>query len=354
VTYATAHSINTAFASMAYKLDEDEGTIGRLNAVKQIAEDAGISKTRLEKDVDEHKYLFSIGTAPVTPVEQAAGYSIFANEGKHIDYHVVKEVRQGKLVTFREQKDERRVISPEASADSVAAMEQVIKSGTARQWGPIGRPAAGKTGTNTNEKEAWFIGFTPQISTAVGMYREQCVTKSGKIVQPQYSNCPETPGGKPSKKYGPNNPYSTPHEVSLGFQGADAPTHIWHEFMVAALQGKPVEQFPQKAGMGSPENIVPSPAPSPSPTPTDDFPSDFAPDFPPDGGIPDIGCEPGDLSCDNGGSGGDDNRGEIQLSPNSGTGPGPGNGGGNGGGGGRGNLGLAQPTSRGTASRSGA
>ena len=50
----------------------------------------------MDDDVNEHKYQFSIGSALVTPVEQAAGYSIFANEGKHVDYHVIKEVRKDK------------------------------------------------------------------------------------------------------------------------------------------------------------------------------------------------------------------------------------------------------------------
>ncbi|MBX6382904.1 MAG: penicillin-binding protein [Microbispora sp.] len=310
---ATADSVNTAFASMAYKLDEENGTIGQLTAVKQIAEDAGLDKQRMEDDVAAHKYAFSIGSALVTPVEQAAGYSIFANEGKHIDYHVVKEVRKDKEVVFTERREVKQVITPEAAADAVTAMQEVLKTGTAAGKG-IGRPAAGKTGTNNDEKEAWFVGFTPQLSVAVGMYREQCVTKSGKIVEPLYSNCPITPGGKPSKKYGPNNPYTRPREVSLGFEGAGPPTSIWRTFMMDALAGKPVEQFPPKAGLGTPENIVPSPSPSPSPSPEEDgFPDDFPTDFPGN-------CFDGGPGCDNGG-GGVDNPG--QGGPTDGP-PGPG------------------------------
>ncbi|MGW5263364.1 transglycosylase domain-containing protein [Microbispora sp. NPDC004025] len=297
--YATSHSINTAFASMAYKLDEANGTVGQLSAVKQIAEEAGLSKESLDKDIADHKYQFSIGSAGVTPVEQAAGYSIFANEGKHVDYHVVKEVRKDKEVVFAERRDVKQVITPEAAADSVVAMEEVLKSGTAAGKG-IGRPAAGKTGTNNDEKEAWFVGFTPQLSVAVGMYREQCETKSGKIVQPLYSNCPTTPGGKPSKKYGPNNPYTHVKEVSLGFEGAGPPTTIWRTFMMEALAGKPVEQFPPKAGVGTPENLVPSPTPSPSPEPDDGgFPNDIPNDF-----LDDDGCYDGGPGCDNGDGGG--------------------------------------------------
>ncbi|WP_433498768.1 transglycosylase domain-containing protein [Sphaerimonospora sp. CA-214678] len=316
VIYATAHSINTAYASMAFALP------GQLDDLRALAEAAGISKKALEDDKngvngeDGHGYQLAIGSVGVTPVEQAAGYSIFANQGKHIDYHVIREVKQGKTVVLTEKKDVKQVISPDAAADATVALEAVIKGGTASSTGQIGRPAAGKTGTNNDEKEAWFVGFTPQLSTAVGMYREQCLTKSGKVVQPlSNGTCPETPNNKPSKKYNAENPYSRAHERSLGFEGAGPPTTIWRNFMIAAHEGKPVEQFPPKAGIGMPENIAPSPSPSPSPTQNEEAPPIFPDDelpFQPD----DVGCPPGDLSCsDDGGldlqsgpgdSGGDD------------------------------------------------
>ncbi|GAB3880074.1 hypothetical protein GCM10027612_06910 [Microbispora bryophytorum subsp. camponoti] len=102
-----------------------------------------------------------------------------------------------------------------------------------------------------------------------------------------------------------------------------------------ALAGKPVEQFPQKAGLGSPENIVPSPTPSPSPTPDDaGFPTDFPTDFPDDGNCFDggPGCDSGDGFGDDqgtggqdGGPGGDDVPLNINQAPAA-MPPGPGNG----------------------------
>ncbi|MFO7400668.1 MAG: transglycosylase domain-containing protein [Actinomycetales bacterium] len=280
VIHATADSVNTAFASMAYKLDADAGTIGQLKAVKDIAIEAGLDPKRMEDDIKEHKYQFSIGSALVTPVEQAAGYSIFANEGKHVDYHVIREVRQGSTVVLKEKKEVKQVISPEAAADAVAALEKVLTEGTAAGKG-IGRPAAGKTGTNNDEKEAWFVGFTPQLSVAVGMYREQCRTKSGKIVQPKFAgSCPKG---------------SVAREVSLGFEGAGPPTTIWRTFMMEALAGQPVKQFPPKAGIGTPQNIVPSPTPTPKPTPTEEFPYEDFPDIVQ--GDDEQECQPGEPGC---------------------------------------------------------
>ncbi|WP_084955389.1 transglycosylase domain-containing protein [Thermoactinospora rubra] len=282
---ATAESVNTAFVSMAYRLDQEaigdkpENHPGKqLQVVKELAEAAGLDKERLEKDIHEHHYQFAIGSALVSPVEQAAGYAIFANKGLYHPAHVVKEVigkhpETGKpMKVLVEDKTPKRVISEQAAADATVALSEVLKSGTAAGKG-IGRPAAGKTGTNNDEKEAWFVGYTPQYVAAVGMYREQCRTAKGKVVQPRYAHCPWSRYKDTSKetKYTPQKPYSEAYEVSLGFEGAGPPTEIWRAFMMAAHQGKPVEQFPPRANVGVAENIVPKPQPKPDPVEEDPF-----------------------------------------------------------------------------------
>ncbi|WP_188189038.1 transglycosylase domain-containing protein [Nonomuraea sp. SYSU D8015] len=304
VVKATADSVNTAFVSMAYALPN------KIEDVKNLVEAAGFNQKDMEKDIADHQYQFAIGSAPVTPVEQAAGYAMFANGGKYIRYHVVKQVKDatGK-VAYPEQAVSKRVIDEGVAADVTVAMQAVLQRGTAAGKGLGARPAAGKTGTNNNEKEAWFVGYTPQYSTAVGFYREQCVTKSGKVVPPVHSNCPITPGGKPHKKYNINNPYTTVREVSLGFEGAGPPTQAWQKFMLLAHEGKPVEQFPQKAEVGIPENIVPSPTPTPSPSASPEDP--FADDDPfndQDPNADDQGClfPP----CDGAPTGDDDTTGD--------------------------------------------
>ncbi|MEU0564166.1 transglycosylase domain-containing protein [Nonomuraea sp. NPDC005983] len=261
VIKATADSVNTAYVSMAYALP------GKIEDVQNLVKAAGFSETRMDKDVDVHSYQFAIGSAPVTPVEQASGYSIFANGGKYTKYHVVREVRQNKVVKYPEQLVAKKVVDPDVAADATVAMQEVLRSGTARGKGLGNRPAAGKTGTNNDEKEAWFVGYTPQYSVAVGMYREVCKTKKNTVVPPINSNCPITPKGRPQdKKYNINKPYTLPYETTLGFEGADAPTATWRAFMLAAHEGKPVEQFPTRVDLGQPENIVPSPTPTIKPT----------------------------------------------------------------------------------------
>jgi membrane peptidoglycan carboxypeptidase len=322
VVKATAQSVNTAYVSMAYALPD------KIKDVKNLVEAAGFSERRMEQDVKDHGYGFAIGSAPVTAVEQAAGYSIFANGGKYTKYHVVKEIRLNGQVAYPEQRSVKNVISPEAAADATVAMQEVLRSGTAAGKGLGNRPAAGKTGTNNEEKEAWFVGYTPQLSTAVGMYRERCLTKTGKVVQPINSNCPTTPRGKPHKKYNLNNPYTTAKEISLEFEGADTPTTIWRAFMTAALQNKPVEQFPTRADIGQPENIVPSPTPTPKATedPSLDDPNANCGVVPPcTGDDPDqiITVDPNDNGEQQDDGGGFDGRGRQSQGSNPVIVPGP-------------------------------
>lgn len=293
VVKATADSVNTAYVSMAYKLPD------QLEDVKRIAVGAGLGEKRMQDDIDDHSYGFSIGSALVSPVEQAAGYSIFANGGKHIDYHVIeKVVDPNGLTVVRETQPPRKVISAEAAADATVAMQAVLKNGTAAGKGLGARPAAGKTGTNNDEKEAWFVGYTPQISTAVGFYREVCKTKSGKVVPPKHSNCPWS-DGKKNSKYSMQNPYSTAFEASLGFEGAGPPTEVWRAFMLAAHEGKEIQQFPTKASIGQPENIVTKPTPTPKPTPSNPFGTPEDPWGNDDCGL--LGCGEGDSDSDNDG-----------------------------------------------------
>ena len=280
---ATAESVNTAFATMAQELGLDE--------VIRIAEGAGISKDKLEQAKRDHAFALSIGSGLVTPVQQAAGYGMFANGGKHYDPHVVISVKSPQGVTVqRESILPKDAISPDTAADATYAMQQVVKYGTARGLVlPGGRPVAGKTGTNNENKDAWFVGFTPQMSTAVGMYKEvpQTDPKTKKVLKDA-------------------NGYPLPREVSLGnIEGATTPTRIWRDFMAIAMENKPVEQFPAPAFAGQEHDLVQKPAPKPTKDPFDDNGDDVTND---------TNCVPGEFTCtDNPGNdgfnGSDDNGG---------------------------------------------
>ena len=139
-----------------------------------------------------------------------------------------------------------RAFSEDVAADATVAMQAVVESGTgrgARLEG--GRPAAGKTGTSSDNKDAWFVGFTPQLSTAVwlGYAQPQTIRIDGV----------EATGG--------------------GFS-----TRIWKAYTDVALEGVEEEDFPERADVGrrqgSSEESTPRPratrAPSsPSPEATE-------------------------------------------------------------------------------------
>ncbi|WP_344581068.1 transglycosylase domain-containing protein [Nonomuraea roseoviolacea] len=273
VVNATAHSVNTAFAKMGEKVSLDK--------VIEIASRAGLSKERLEDARNRHHYLITIGSGQVTAVEQAGGYSIFANAGKHYDNHVIIEVRdREKRVKYREKRTFAQVIAPDSAADATVALQAVVKQGTGRNAALYDRPVAGKTGTNNENKEAWFVGFTPQLSTAVGMFRQECRTKGGKVIPPVNDNCPWWRGKNKAKekKYTQQKPYTTAYEVPLGsgFQGATYPAAIWKAFMTEAMKGQKVEQFPARVNTGVPENLAPKPMPTPTATkePDEEQPDD--------------------------------------------------------------------------------
>ncbi|WP_157253954.1 transglycosylase domain-containing protein [Nonomuraea typhae] len=289
VVKATASSVNTAFAKMGEKVG--------LQSVVEIASRAGIDKERLEETKDRQSYLLTIGSSGVTAVEQAGGYSIFANQGKHIKNHVIIKAtdRNGQVVVDDKNYAAVTVISPEAAADATVALQAVVKSGTGRNAALYDRPVAGKTGTNNDNKDVWFVGFTPQISTAVGMYKQECRTAKGKLVAPVNDNCPWYRGKDPAKekKYTPQKAYSSAFEVPLpsGYQGATYPAAIWKTFMTEATKGDEVMQFPPRADGGVPENLAPKPTPTPTPTPTAD------PENPFEEEDPNVGCPLLDPAC---------------------------------------------------------
>ncbi|MFI6294614.1 transglycosylase domain-containing protein [Nonomuraea sp. NPDC050790] len=258
---ATANSVNTAYAKMGEKVG--------LDSVIDIAARAGLNKSNLESARDRHRYLITIGSNQVTAVEQAGGYSIFAQGGTHHDNHVIINVTKNGRNHYTEKSTPTQVISPEAAADATSALREVVTRGTGRNAALPGRPVAGKTGTNNENKEAWFVGFTPQVSTAVGMFRQECRTKTGKVIPPRHKTCPWFRGKDPAKetRYTKDNPYTRPYEVPLGttFEGATYPAAIWRTFMTEATKGQPVEQFPPRAGIGITEHLAPKPTPTTTP-----------------------------------------------------------------------------------------
>jgi penicillin-binding protein 1A len=145
---------------IAVKIAEKAGR----NRVIEAARDLGLST-----DLPAHASL-ALGAAEVSLLEMTAAYAVFANGGTGVWAHGITEIRgQGGAVIYRRAGGgPGRVVS----ADNAAAMSRmlagVIKSGTGKA-AAIDRPAAGKTGTSQDFRDAWFIGYSADLITGIWM-----------------------------------------------------------------------------------------------------------------------------------------------------------------------------------------
>jgi penicillin-binding protein 1A len=198
ITKATILSDNTVFA----QLDADVGP----EKVRSTAYAMGIT-THLDAIPAEAIGGLRIG---VTPLEMADAYSTLANQGTHIPATIINKVvfPDGSVDNFGDP-TQTRVFSPGEAYAATSVLKQVITSGTGTAAG-YGCPAAGKTGTANSLENAWFVGYTPRMSTAVW------------VGYPQ-GNIP----------------------MSDGFGGALA-APIWHEYMQTA-SGSYCGDFPVPA-----------------------------------------------------------------------------------------------------------
>jgi 1A family penicillin-binding protein len=125
----------------------------------------------------------SLGASAVSPLDMASAYSTLARGGVRIEPTLLRCVTttDGKVLLQFEQKSER-VFDPEPVAELVDALQDVVEKGTATHARLLGRPVAGKTGTADGARDIWFIGFTPDLVTAVWGGNDQNQAIAGKQV----------------------------------------------------------------------------------------------------------------------------------------------------------------------------
>ena len=159
---ATRRSINTAYYQLGLEVGPAE--------VAETAHAAGIpDDTPLGNPDGTVEGGISLGTYEVQVLDQAVAYATFANQGVPARPFFVREVRRGEEMLYQaEAQRGPAAFSEDVAADATYAMQQVVERGTARAAQlDDGRDVAGKTGTSSDNKDAWFVGFTPQLSTAV-------------------------------------------------------------------------------------------------------------------------------------------------------------------------------------------
>jgi len=110
----------------------------------------------------------ALGSSGVSPLDQAAGYATLANQGVHIPASPFRLVRDslGNAVLDNTFPQQNEVISAGVAYVMTSMLQSVIKEGTGTN-ADIGRPAAGKTGTTSSFRDAWFVGYTPDLVAAV-------------------------------------------------------------------------------------------------------------------------------------------------------------------------------------------
>jgi penicillin-binding protein 1A len=199
LTEATAHSVNTVYAQLVADIGIDK--------VVATAAELGI-ETKLPAVPS-----LSLGSANVSPEEMLRAYMTFATRGKRLDPYFVKKVTDPKGNVLFEGRRRTKDVYDEKYADVINnTLTQVIKRGTGTAAN-IGKPAAGKTGTTSNNTDAWFVGYTPKIGTAVWMgYR----------------------GGN-------GRPMDRVHGREA--TGGSFPAQIWSRYMKAATQGMDTGEF---------------------------------------------------------------------------------------------------------------
>ena len=110
----------------------------------------------------------ALGAADMKLLEHVSAFTVFPNDGIRIDPHMIRRVTSYDGALLEEAHPEvHDVISPDVARTMTAMLEEVVQFGTAIKAKSIGRPAAGKTGTTQDFTDAWFIGFTPQLTAGV-------------------------------------------------------------------------------------------------------------------------------------------------------------------------------------------
>ncbi|WP_369183948.1 transglycosylase domain-containing protein [Streptomyces sp. Y1] len=258
--YAMVKSVNSVYAQ--------EGVDAGLARVRDTAVKLGIPDS--VRGMDPANTSMTLGTATPSALDLAGAYATLANHGQaHTPWSVLKleRVNPGGAVDVPKMPEHKATDAVGRNvADNVTDVLRDVVSprGTGAAALDLGRPAAGKTGTTDSNLSAWFAGYTPELTTTVGLFRE--------------------------------NPKTHAKEPLAGtagltrINGGAFPTKIWTAYMAAALDGTPTQQFDLQNGRGNQDTgnwptatgtSSPSATPSAAPTSAEPAPT-HAPEHTPD------------------------------------------------------------------------
>jgi penicillin-binding protein 1A len=208
VYQATATSTNTVYFQMQEEAGRDRVIDAAHRAGVPISKTDERHRTQRGDDFEMRPNpSLTLGVDEVTPLEMAEAYGTYAAEGLHVDAHLVMRVENADgRVLWEPSVDENQSIEVNDARVVTDALRRVVENGTG-QAAQIGRPAAGKTGTTQESRDAWFVGYVPQLATSVWL----------------------------------GNLDNTPIEGDATGGGLAAP--VWGEYMARAVEGLEVEDF---------------------------------------------------------------------------------------------------------------
>ncbi|MBA3447896.1 MAG: penicillin-binding protein [Pseudaminobacter sp.] len=210
---ALAKSLNSVSAQLTMEVGPE--------AVVEAAHRLGV-ESPLQANIS-----IALGTSEVTPLELTAAYVPFANGGYRPTVHFIRRVTttDGEVLYENAGGPAPRVVKPQIVGMMNSMLAETVIGGTGRK-AAFAWPAAGKTGTSQNSRDAWFVGYTANLTTGVWFGNDD---------------------GKPMKNV----------------TGGALPSQAWHEFMVAAHEGVPVAQLPGRWVSGSQQPDLAEPSPQP-------------------------------------------------------------------------------------------
>lgn len=232
---AMQFSVNTPYIQLGMDVGVDR--------VRAAALDAGLNEDSLARSTPT----LSLGTSAPSAIRMANAYGTFASSGNKSEPYSVTRVEEDGVNIYTHQKNVKSKFEARVADNVTNVLETVVKSGTGKAASALGRPAAGKTGTTDDNKSAWFTGYTPQLSTSIGMWRVNDKAKTQRF----------------QKMYGVGGQES--------IHGASFPAEIWTKYMTGALRGTYAKPFPTPEPIGDRvfgAGASPSPTPTPSDTPS--------------------------------------------------------------------------------------
>ena len=168
---ATASSTNTVYIQMQEEAGRERVVEATRRAGAPISRDDEPFPTAPQNRPEDWRLpafaSVTLGSESFTPLEMASAYGSWAAEGLHVTPHIITRIEsQDGAVLYEPELTEAQDVELNVARTVTDVLRGVVEAGTG-QAAQLGRPAAGKTGTTQNSQDAWFVGYVPQLSTAV-------------------------------------------------------------------------------------------------------------------------------------------------------------------------------------------